>query len=262
MLEQGATAPSATMSRTVDAGRGAAWWSEGWRLFAPAAGTWILITVVLFLVNLVLGFIPVVGHIAGLVVFPILTGGLMLGCRAVDRGEPLTINHLFAGFNERSGPLLVVGLIYCVLSFAILAVVFGVLMTFFGAAILSQLWQLADITSLTSLLGGLMLVLLVGVVLLLLLFVPLLMAIWFAPALVVLRGVEPVDALKLSFGASMKNVLSFLVYGIVGVVLAIVASIPLGLGWLILAPVTITSLYAGYCDIFNDEIAARTAVPT
>jgi hypothetical protein len=35
--------------------------------------------------------------------------------------------------------------------------------------------------------------------------------------------------------------------------LAIVASIPFGLGWFVLLPVTIASLYASYCDIFEDK---------
>ena len=256
MVSEIAPVAEATAWRTVDAGRGGAWWTEGWRLFVPSAGTWILIVVILFVLNVVVGLIPVLGHFAGLILFPILTGGLMLGCRAIDRGEPLTVNHLFAGFTERAGPLFIVGIIYCIVSFAIVLLVFTILATFFGAAVLTQLWNLPDFTSLPSLLGDFLLAFLAGLLLLLLLFMPLLMAIWFAPALVVLRGVDPVRALTLSFSASLKNVLPFTVYGVIGVVLAIAASIPLGLGWLVLAPVSIASLYASYCDIFDDEIAA------
>ena len=39
------------------------------------------------------------------------------------------------------------------------------------------------------------------------------------------------------------------------ILLAIVASIPLGLGWLVLAPVSIATIYASYCDIFEDKDA-------
>ena len=41
------------------------------------------------------------------------------------------------------------------------------------------------------------------------------------------------------------------------IVLAIVATIPLLLGWLVLGPVTVASVYAGYCDIFEPAPAAR-----
>jgi len=51
-----------------------------------------------------------------------------------------------------------------------------------------------------------------------------------------------------------QNIPAFLVYGVVGLVLAIVATIPALLGWLILGPVTIASAYTGYRDIFTEPI--------
>ena len=56
--------------RAVDAGRGAAWWSEGWRLFTPAVGPWILIVVIGFVLNLILAFIPILGSIASQLAVP------------------------------------------------------------------------------------------------------------------------------------------------------------------------------------------------
>src|SRR5438309_3317639 len=104
-----ASAPlaEAIVPRTVDAGHGLTWWTEGWRLFTPTAGIWILIVVILFAINLVLAFVPLVGNLAAQVLFPVFAGGLMLGCRAIDRGESLSVNYLFAGFSQRFGPLFV-----------------------------------------------------------------------------------------------------------------------------------------------------------
>jgi len=48
-------------------------------------------------------------------------------------------------------------------------------------------------------------------------------------------------------------VLPFLVYGLIGFVLAVVATIPLALGWLIVGPLSIASIYTSYCDIFEDK---------
>jgi uncharacterized membrane protein len=58
--------------------------------------------------------------------------------------------------------------------------------------------------------------------------------------------------MKASFVACLRNIVPFLVYGVILFVLAIVASIPFGLGWLVLGPVMAASLYAGYRDIFFD----------
>jgi uncharacterized membrane protein len=240
------------MPRAVAAGRGASWWGEAWRLFVPAVGVWVLIVLILVVLNVVLALIPVVGHLASHVLFPVFVGGLMLGCRAIDRGEALTVNHVFAGFSKHAGSLVIVGLLYTAIAVAIVLAVAGVLIVAFGVAVLSKLFQLQDPLSAGVALGGMLLVVLVGALLFTLLFLPLFMAVWFAPALVVLRGLEPWAAMKLSFSGCLENVVPFLIYGLVGIGLAIVASVPLMLGWLVVGPLTIASIYTSYCDIFED----------
>jgi uncharacterized membrane protein len=80
--------------------------------------------------------------------------------------------------------------------------------------------------------------------------IPLYMALFFAPALIVLHNFKLGDALKTSFHACWRNMLPFLVWGIVVFGLAIVASLPLFLGWLLLGPVMLVSMYVAYRDIF------------
>ena len=211
-------------------GNGASWWGEAWRLFVPSIGVWVLIVVILFALSMVLALVPVVGHLASQVLFPVFMGGLMLGCRAIDRGQPLTVNHLFAGFSERAGPLIVLGLLYTGIAVAITITVAGILLVSFGAAVLTQLFRLSDPFAASAVLGGALMVALTGALLFLLLFLPLVMAVWFAPALVMLRGLEPWAAMKMSFSGCLRNVMPFLVYGLIGIVLAVVATIPIALG--------------------------------
>jgi uncharacterized membrane protein len=61
---------------------------------------------------------------------------------------------------------------------------------------------------------------------------------------------KPVAALKASFFGCLKNLIPFLLYGIVLLVLAMIATIPFGLGWLVLGPVMIASIYRSYRDIY------------
>jgi uncharacterized membrane protein len=82
------------------------------------------------------------------------------------------------------------------------------------------------------------------------LFVPIAMAMWFAAPLVVLNQLGPVEAMKQSFNGCLRNVVPFLVYGVVMLVLAIVASVPVGLGWLVLLPIGAGSLYSSYRAIY------------
>ena len=239
--------------RAVVAGRGASWWTEGWRLFTPAVGVWILAVVILACLNIAINFVPVVGPLASHILFPVFMGGLMLGCRALDRGNPLTLGHVFAGFSQCTGQLVLVGVIYTVLVIAVVVVVAVLLFLFFGAAVISALAAMGDPARIGVALGGVSLAALVAALLFLLLWLPVVMAVWFAPALVMLGNVEPVAAFRLSFSACLKNIVPFLLYGLIGLLLAIVASIPLGLGWLVLAPVSVATIYASYCDMFEDR---------
>ena len=77
------------------------------------------------------------------------------------------------------------------------------------------------------------------------------MATWFAPALIVLHELAPIAALKASFYACLRNWIPFLIYGLAMLVLGILAAIPVGLGFLVLIPVLVASVYTAYRDIFR-----------
>lgn len=237
----------------VPSGRGSAWWSEGWRLFVAAAGTWIGITLIFFVLMVMIAFIPLLGTVATTLLTPVFAGGVMVGCRALDRGGALTVSHLFASFSDRLGSLLVVGALYLVGSFAIMAVVVMCLIATVGIGGFSALVSgdpfQAGFAMLTSVGIGALFAALFGM----LLGIPLLMAYWYAPALVVFRNDDPIVAMKTSFNACLVNMMPMLVYSALGLVFAIVATIPLLLGWLVLGPVFVASVYASYKDIFGEH---------
>jgi uncharacterized membrane protein len=94
--------------------------------------------------------------------------------------------------------------------------------------------------------------LLLALLVVLALSLPMTMAIIFAPALVVFADVAARPALKTSFVACLRNVLSFFVWNVAALVLGIVAAIPLFLGWFLLVPVLMVSLYVAYRDVFHE----------
>jgi uncharacterized membrane protein len=239
--------------RSVPAGHGATWWGEGWRLFTPAVGVWLLILIILIVLHVIASVIPVVGSLAMQVLNPVFAGGLMLGCRALDRGNPLTIGHLFAGFSQRTGPLVVVGLLYTGAAILLVLLVAGVMVALFGVAIFGMLTGSVDPAQTGIALDSAVVAVLLGVLFLLLLLLPLVMAVWFAPALVMLGGMSPGAAMATSFRGCLRNVVPFLLYFVIALGLAIVASIPFGLGWLVLLPVMTATIYASYCDVFEDR---------
>ena len=224
---------------SLSAGRGTAWISEGWGLFREAMGLWIGITVTFITMLIALGLVPILGQIATYFLSPLFVAGMMLGCRSLENGEGLRFDHLFSGFQKNLGQLLLVGLLYFVGMIIIMLAVFVV----FGGALLGMFTGQISSDFSMSTFGLAMLVVMA-------LSIPLMMAIWFAPILVALNDVSAVAAMKLSFFGCLRNILPFLVYGIVLFILAIIATIPIGLGWLLLMPTLICATYVSYREIF------------
>ena len=256
--------------QSVPAGRGWEWWRRGFAIFLASPWMWMLVIVVLggiFLVGAAIvggvavgmmrssptAFFAVAGlfGLAMSIVYPVLTGGLMLGARAVDEGEGLGVGHLFAGFTHSGGRLALIGLFLLVGNLVIQVVVTVLL----GAGLSAGMTNPAAIGQQGALLFLIYLALTV----------PLAMAFWFAPALVVFHDLSAFDALRSSFLGCLKNLVPFLIYGLVGLGLGIVIALVMGIivaitrGFgivlafaLILAigPIVIGSIYAGYRDIY------------
>jgi len=224
------------------------WLVEGFSLFTKSPLIWIIICIIGFAINLVSQFIPIVGPIAISLLYAVFFAGFLYGCAALDNNESLEVGHLFAGFSRRTSPLIGLGLAYLIITI-LFAIVFFV-MAFFvigGAAIFENMSNLENINPAEFFTPGLLLLFL----LVFALSIPFVMLFWFAPALVAL-GEEPVmDSLKLSLKGCLKNILPLFVYSIVWLVLAVIASLPLFLGWFVLAPVTLASFYTAYRSIYT-----------
>jgi uncharacterized membrane protein len=240
-----------TGAATLPSGRGSAWWSEGWRLFAAAPGVWIAITLIFVVLTVMMSLIPMIGSLASTLLAPVFAGGVLLGCRAIDRGGALAVTHLFAGFADRLGPLVIVGVLYLVGTVLIMVLVVGGLVASIGVGGFQSFLAGDPFGAAYAMVAALGVGALLTALLGLLLGIPLIMACWFAPALVVFRNDEPLAAMKASFNASLVNMLPMFVYSLLGLAFAIAASIPFFLGWLVLAPVFAGSIYASYKDIFG-----------
>jgi uncharacterized membrane protein len=232
--------------RVVAAGRGASWWGEAWGLFKLAPGMWILTMLVFFGLNLLLAIIPILNLFLGLLAM-FMTTGLLLGCDDLRHGADLRLGHLFAAFKARPGRLILLSIVTGLLS--ILAIVLSVLP--FGFALLPGLLGSDMGASMIS--SGMVVSFLFMVLIFLALSIPIYMAYWFAPLLIVEHDFGVAKAMLCSLKACAKNFVPFLLYGVVGLLLVIVAVIPMGLGLLVLIPLIIASIYTSYRDIFFVE---------
>ncbi len=230
--------------RSAPAGNGMQWISDGWVLFKGNIGLWILMFVTLGAIFIAASLIPFLGFLAsGL--FPILMGGWMLACHRQHTEGEFRFEDLFAGFREHFKPLAIAGLVYLGANLVMMLIA-GVLMAIMIGSM--AVMDGGDMALATLSLGFLLAMLVIMA-----LMIPVLMLIWFAPALIILQEVAPVEAMKMSFFGCLRNIIPFLVYGLVGMGLFIVGAIPLFLGWLLVYPLLMCSIYPAYLDIFIAE---------
>ena len=232
----------------LTAGHGWQWIKQGYALFMKAPLLWMVIVAICVVLAAALSTVPVVGEPLTSLLLPVVLVGLMAGCRALQQNEELELAHLFSGFQQHTAQLVTLGGIALVGQFLIL----GVMMLAGGGALVDILMNgppAQDPEIIQQAASGAGVAMLLGIAL----FGVLLMAMQFAPLLVYFNDLQPLVAMKLSLRAFLHNVGPMLVYGATFMLLAILASIPMMLGWLVLLPIVFTSLYASYCDIFPME---------
>ena len=233
--------------RVVPAGNGSAWISSAWAMFKQSPGPWIGMFLLFMVTWMASCMVPLVNIIAIIVFPPIFMGGIMIACDNQRRTGALNVGDLFAGFQQKGGALALLGLLNMALVFVIflpfvvLGIIGGVAAGLGGAF--------------TGAYPGLVIVA-VGLFVILISAVLCLAyaAMWFAPAIVALRNdISPFDAMKSSFKACMRNWRAGLIYFVLMMLLAILACIPLCLGFLVLAPLGYASIYTSYRDIFIQD---------
>lgn len=224
---------------------GLKWIVDGFALFRLRPSVWIALTAIWMLICVVLVLIPSLGQLLLYLVTPALGAGMLVGCRALERGHNLEISHLFAGIRSHPGPLITIGGFYLLGS----VITFGVFMMLGGDRIITAALERAADANLSPPdvpAAPLLSVLLV---------VPLFMAVIFAPALVMFQNLPAVQAIKASFTGCLANLAPVLLFAVLSAVLAMIAMLPYGLGMLIWVPIYAGAVYRGYKALFEGSAA-------
>jgi len=236
-------------ARKVHAMHGWMWIKHGFWLFKKSPLLWMTLTSIGVIGIFGISTIPKLGDPLSTLLFPLLLAGYMFGCHALAQGDELELAHLFAGFQNHAQKLVTLGGINLVAQLLIL----GIMMLTGGAALVGLMMDgtsgADDSAILMQAMAGASLAILIGAIL----FSILLMAMQFAPMLVIFGNMAPLPAMKTSLRAFLRNMIPLTVYSLLLIPFAILASLPMMLGWLVLLPVIITSLYAIYRDLFPME---------
>jgi len=232
--------------RGVPAGHGWRWIADAWTFMGDQRWTFIGVILLYWLLVIAVSFVPGLGGLAVALFSPVISGGIMLGCEAVRRGERLEVGHLFAGFQRHFGKLVAIGAISLGLGVLVAIVMVAIVGVSFAGVFL------AGAEPNPEQFAGMGMTIALAVLIAMAISIPVYMLLWFAAPLIVLGELDVGTALKSSFAACLKNIVPFLVWGVMALLLGILATIPIMLGWLLLGPVLMVSAYTGYRDIFYE----------
>ena len=181
------------------------------------------------MVDIILELFPLrlLGSLALAVITPALFSGLLYGAAELDNGRSLNVEDLFRGLTDpvKRMPLLKLGVVTVV---AAIPGLIGLLM-FKGGMFLT----------------------LIGSLIVAALSVAVVVALIYACPLVMFAGMDPVEAVRNSIDTCRKNLVPMAVFGGMFLFAAVVAAIPLWLGFLVLLPVTVCAVYASYKDLYS-----------
>ncbi|MCU4675276.1 BPSS1780 family membrane protein [Catenovulum sp. 2E275] len=221
-------------------GHGWQWIKDAFALFKHSPGGWIITMLIGLVLFVAISLIPIIGGLFMMLTTYVWAAGLVHGCGEQEKGNKFKLSYLFAGFKLAPGKLIglsfVISIVSAVIMIACVGSVYMDLITGAGNpdAIIGQ----DPLKFALSMLIGFAL------------YLPLMMAGWFAPALIIFHQFSIFKAMKASFSGCLRNIMPFLVYGIIFFVFFILAIIPIGLGYLIVMPMMYASMYTAYKDIY------------
>ena len=234
---------------------GLQWIAQSISIFSRNPSIWIVMLIIYVGLSILLTTIPLLVLLPTLLA-PVFNAGFIYGAKAVDDGQMLEIDHLFAGFKQQLRGLFRLGMLYFFINLMIIAVVSIVLEYLADESSIAAMSQATTTMELEQLLinsPDLLSALLKALMFGFILSIPLIMASWFAPALVMLHQISAVQAMSLSIKACNRNILAFLFYGVLMIPLLLVSILPFGLGLLIMLPVIFIGQYCSYKMIFSQK---------
>jgi hypothetical protein len=204
--------------KKVNAGHGWYWLNEGFRYLMQAKAAWMLSMLLVMSMSLLSIYILPVMQIVLLFVFPFVAAGLALACADIEKGQSISINHVFKAFASankfnlfRYGLLLLIMIIFAQMLGTIGIQMLGIsqdqLRSAFSAFVEGKEASLASILQSP--------IILKYVILTLLSMLPIIVINMWAPIILVFSRLTAFQAVKISLLAGIKNILPLMIYAII-----------------------------------------------
>jgi uncharacterized membrane protein len=236
--------------KKLNAARGWTWVKQGFQLimFNPILS---ISTAMVSALGVFLALsIPSIGPLLAVLLLPVLLAGYMRICRALEEGEEVELVHLLAGFKQHTAALVSLGaflMLGLLLASTIMVTVGGDAFTKLVEEVQTSENPQVLMEAINTAGSGVAIAIMLGFTL-----VMLLIAAWqYAPMLVFFSGVSPFVALRASFIGTLRNILPYTLYSLITQLIGLMLGIfPFGIGMILFLPLSMTSLYVSYRNIF------------
>lgn len=223
-------------------GDGFSWLGGAWQIFMERPLLWLGAGLIHLIVMTLLALIPFVGGIIMGLIAPTFLAGMAYMAYGIESQEEIEIGDLFVGFKNNFLDFILLFIWQFLLALALVIPVGIVAVMAIGGLAVVMGGNFED----TSLLGILMIALVV-----LLCVMPLILTMVFSPILIVFHQQSAWTAMKLSLKACLANLMPFLSFGIVALILIIISAVTFGLAGLVITPLISISTYIAYRQILT-----------
>ncbi len=223
-----------------------AWYRSGWGLFRREPITWVLLTVIWAVLVLALFQVPLLGPVVAWAVTPAIYAGYLYAAQDLSAGRTIGAEQLLRGLKQRDKrmPLLTVGAI------TLLIYLLAAVVLFIGPSTPAPPNVATEAAA-----DGMGLALVINYTLRILLMTMAsvlgVMSFIYACPAIIFTGFEPIDAVVTSMETCYTHWRATLSFMLVFTALAIPALATVGLGFLVLMPVSCCAAYAAYRSIFG-----------
>ncbi len=228
----------------ITVGQALGWLGEGMKMLSGHWGVVIGALVLVMVITMGLQLIPFLGPLAQPFITTLLYAGLVKLFHRIDTSGRSEFSDLFAGFSERTGPLLLLALVQIGIYLGAMLVIGGIMAVSMGLGSMS--FQSMDPQAMSSGMGAMMIIM---VPLFLIVFTLVMFLFYFSVPLIMLGGMGLGGAMKVSFKACIKDLLAMSIYGLVAMLVVMLGAIPGLLGWLFVMPMLAAAYYVSFRQV-------------
>jgi uncharacterized membrane protein len=227
---------------------GFTWIREAFDLFRAQPLGWISLLSAWALFSVLLTVVPFIGLPLMFILQPGLFAGFVLACRDQEMGKPVTIAHLFAGFQLAGRPLIQVGAI-ALFATTLLQIglhysgIFDSVKPTQDMKEMVETMQAAIRANMPIWLGAMLLQAVING------------ALWFTAALIAHQPMPATHAVRWSLFAFVGNFMPLFLFGVLLIALVMLAILPMGLGLLIYLPIYAIAHYTSFKSVFRADVA-------